>query len=598
MADDNKTSSNGVLRPPVRSMNKKFDLLDQKINSMYKDVYTTRPDNKDNLDRIINNMDSVIDKLQSGDSDAAGMTELLRRVNNTNGVGKNTKKFIDSVEDLFSNQQLIGSLFANQEVHDYIAGQNYNYDLICKYLPRLEDALEIKRDNVLCSDNLDKKFVNPKATKSSKDEIKKFNANTNAIEREYDISDFFDQTYMNVSKYGEDFLYIVPYDVAFRRMFKRVNTNTTNNFNMYTTGVFREAYYSQGIDCVTENFTGSKDFNNYIKEVKADIPLEENESFENLFKDIQLGSVKLHFNETNCIPNAIQERAVLRDRQDSKKFESLSEAFLHEHSFINESSIDLDTVLESREGLNNMFSNVKKQNAKLARMKGQISADGLIVSNNADRDPDKIDKDFYGAVLERIPRQNIIPIYVGKKCFGYYYLEFAEDPTACGYCGGHHATPLVGANVTRLRKDLSENQEELAIRYISAKISQSIDTKFINANKDLKEEIYAILRYNEKFDISRANNIGVTFIPAEDIVHCYFKLNEHTHRGISDLERSVVPGMLYILLYLTDIIGKISRSTDKRVYYVKQNVEANIARTMMNVVQQIKKGSQKAMPSV
>ena len=49
--------------------------------------------------------------------------------------------------------------------------------------------------------------------------------------------------------------------------------------------------------------------------------------------------------------------------------------------------------------------------------------------------------------------------------------------------------------------------------------------------------------------------------------------------------------MLYILLYLTDIIGKISRSTDKRVYYVKQNVEANIARTMMNVVQQIKKGN-------
>ena len=103
---------------------------------------------------------------------------------------------------------------------------------------------------------------------------------------------------------------------------------------------------------------------------------------------------------------------------------------------------------------------------------------------------------------------------------------------------------------------------------------------------------------NERFDITRKNNIGVTFIPAEDIIHCYFKLNEKTHRGISDLENSLIPAMLYILLYLTDIIGRITRSTDKRVYYVKQNVETNVARTMMNVVAQIKKGSRKAMPSI
>ena len=109
------------------------------------------------------------------------------------------------------------------------------------------------------------------------------------------------------------------------------------------------------------------------------------------------------------------------------------------------------------------------------------------------------------------------------------------------------------------------NQQELAIRYIASKISKSIDTKFINANKDLKEEIYAILNYNNKFDIARSNDIGVTFIPADDIVHTYFELDETTHRGISDLKDALVPAMLYILLYLTDIIGKITRSTDKRI---------------------------------
>ena len=141
---------------------------------------------------------------------------------------------------------------------------------------------------------------------------------------------------------------------------------------------------------------------------------------------------------------------------------------------------------------------------------------------------------------------------------------------------------------------MAEEQRELAMRYICAKISSGIDTHFINSNKDLSEEIYAILRYNDKFDATRTNDIGITFIPAEDIIHCYFKLDETTHRGISDLERSLVPGMMYMLLYLSSIIGKITRGNDKRVYYVKQNVETNIARTMMNVVQQIKKGSRKA----
>ena len=202
----------------------------------------------------------------------------------------------------------------------------------------------------------------------------------------------------------------------------------------------------------------------------------------------------------------------------------------------------------------------------------------------------KIDQNITGSVMEMIPREDIIPVYIGNVCLGYYYLEIKEDKTKCGYCGGHHMTPMI-SNATGHQIEMSQDQEELAIRYISSKISQSIDSKFINANKDLKEEIYAVLRYNEKFDIAKSNDIGVTFIPAEDMIHCYFKMDKDTHRGISDLRDSLIPAMLYILLYLSDIIAKITRGPDKRIYYVKQNVEQNVARTMMNVVNQIKKGN-------
>lgn len=559
------SNNNGVSRSNGGSaINKKLDLLDQKIDGLYKDIYISRPDNKENLDKIIDNLDDTLDKLQGYDTTASGMSELLRRIDKN--TSSNTAKMIQSVQDLFEDQNLVGNLIVNDTVHNYIAGQNYNYDLICKYLPKLQDALEIKRDNVLCSDNFSKNFLNPKSKKSSKEEVAKFNINNDRIELEYDLSEFLDKTYMNTSKYGEDFIYIVPYTTAFARMFKRSNYRI-NTARIGQVSLF-EGYTEQ--KCLKGGFEKTKDFIDFSKEY-----VEMNGGKE--FNMPDCGSVTLHFNNTNMINSTLNEICVLKEKSELEEFKSLKSIF--------ESGVALNEA--GKEGLDSMFANLGKRNKQSAKA---FQADGLIVNTDLERDPNKLDNDFLGAVVERIPRENILPIYIGKKCLGYYYFEFAEDPNACGFCGGSHATPMVG-NGMKYQYNMSEQQQELAIRYISSRISSAIDTKFINTNKDLKEEIYAILNYNEKFDLSRSNDIGITFIPAEDMIHCYFELDEHTHRGISDLARSVTPAMLYILLYLTDIIGKITRATDKRVYYVKQNVETNVARTMMNVVQQIKKGN-------
>ena len=44
-------------------------------------------------------------------------------------------------------------------------------------------------------------------------------------------------------------------------------------------------------------------------------------------------------------------------------------------------------------------------------------------------------------------------------------------------------------------------------------------------------------------------------------------------------------------MYITNVLGQITRGQDKRVYYVKQNVETNISKTLLNVLNQIKKGN-------
>lgn len=553
-----------------KKINKNIDLLNQKMDSLYKNIYITRPDNKNNLNMLINNLDTAIDQLNTKETSVSGMSELLRRIDNKNS--SNVSKLMGSVNDLFSDQNLIGNLFANEDMHNYIAGQNRNFDMICKYLPKLLDALEIKRDNVLCSDNFSKDFINPKSLKSNKLETDKFVSNCKRLELEYDCSKFLEKTYMNTSIYGEDFIYIVPYNIAFERLLKRSNYRK-NNARLGSAYYYESASY-ESLECLKENYTETKDFKSFKESTCVNLSEQE---MSDLNKNLKGTKLTLHFNESNIIESSINEYAMFINKRDLEKLQSLNSMHENAHRSLNEAS---------ETDLNDMFKDVKFNNDKLS----VTANDGLILPDSLSRDPDKIDKNMNGAVVERLPRENILPIYIGKKCLGYYYFEFEEDKNACGFCGGTHSTPGI-SNAGKMAHDMNENQQELLVKYIASKISSAIDTRFINANKDLKEEIYAILQYNDKFDATRTNNIGVTFIPAEDIIHCYFAFDEHTHRGISDLQKSLIPAMLYILLYLTDIIGKITRSTDKRIYYVKQNVETNVARTMMNVVQQIKKGN-------
>ena len=223
--------SNGILRineadsknqqqeenKPSRSITNKLDLLDTKLDNLYKSVYISRPDNRHNMEDIVNSLDDSIDRLQSNELSVSGMSELLRRLDKENSKGGNKQgdDFFSSIQEMISDGNFMNTLYTNSDVHKYIQAQNYNYDMLCKFVSKVMDALELKRDNVLCADNFTKRFLNPTSSKSSKIEVQKFTTNCRKLERKYDLDTFYSDTYMNVSKYGEDFIYIVPYKIAF-----------------------------------------------------------------------------------------------------------------------------------------------------------------------------------------------------------------------------------------------------------------------------------------------------------------------------------------------------------------------------------------------
>ena len=538
--DDNKSS------PSLRSINKGLDALDTSMDNLYQKTYSTRTDNKNDLDRINTDINNSIDDLLSkvNGQDISDISTLYSRLQRKGATGDDVAK---ELESLVTDNSVVDSI--NMEnVEKYIQSEDYQYDLICKYMPKLEDAIEIKKDNVLSADSFTKEFINASINKSSDDILQVFSSRARNIKKKYKVENLFEEMYYETAKYGEYFLYHVPYKTAFERLLKRKNAPVKMESAATESDISSKVIFESG---------------------KMDTDLSKALSKEFIKEDLSSNSkVILHLDPYGMIPEAVEE--IQEANKAMSKVNSLTENYLKE---------------DSGYKYQNNFSMGTSQNMSL-KYDELAPSDGLVGGTGTNP---KV-KEMAGSVLQKIPRENVIPCYIGDYCIGYYYFsivnEFTDEQVVTG--GQYNSI----TNTSRIEVTELDRQNDMLVGHIAASLATAIDDKFINSNTDLKNEIYAILRYNDKFNAALGvNTVTVCFLPASDVTHFYFKLDKVTHRGISDLKKAVVPAMLYCLLYLTDIINKVSRSQDKRVYYVKQNVDTNVARTMLNVITQIKKGN-------
>ena len=543
MADNKKLSTRGI--------NKKIDNLNTTVDNLYNTVYSTRVDNQNDLDRITDDIDNNLNDLLSSvnDQNISNISNLIIRLQKKNG--STVEGLSKELESLVSDKNIIDTVNL-ENVQKYIQAENYQYDLILKYVPKLKEALEIMKDNVLSSDNYTKDFINVMGNKTNDQETNIFNSRSKNLLEKYDIQELFEDMYMKTAKYGEYFLYQVPYKTALKRLMDRRNAPNVMESATTQKTIFESASFARTTN--TDNIGLSSEFTNEISKLD--------------------GKVILKMDPYGIIPEAVKEVQVAMEKRKQYDRTSLTEAF-------NESML-----AEARDD-NNIHRGLGAltYDTTLA-----MSNDGTLGGTSYDLDNSQEIKDMVGCVVYEIPRENVIPLYIGNYCVGYYYFAIVNDYINRQVTMGNQYNSLTSSSEVKATE--LDKQTDMLISYIASQLSTAIDTKFINNNIDLKDEIYAILRYNDEFNATLGvNTINVSFIPASDIHHFYFKLDEKTHRGISDLQDSVVPAMLYTLLYLTDIINKVSRSQDKRIYYVKQNVETNVARTMLNVINQLKKGN-------
>lgn len=576
-------------------MNKMAKGIRDNLDSLYKSThYSSALSNRElqNLSRQINdNLDRIVDRNMQN-TGFSNISKLYSRVYKTTDlskgdIGANLQKMFEdpiAMEDLYTS-------FMNTK---YLKELDEEIDTLIKYMPSLGEALEVKKDNVLSSDYFSKDYLTITSTSIGKDETEAtFNERCKNLKETYNLLTFVEEVYDHAAKYGECFVYCVPYKTAIGRLLSRKgNTLQANNTIRYSR--YMKESTGNGRFKLFADHNGSRIFNEnkqsvmsegayqYAYETDPDRPNVKlgAPKLDNLYRANESVTIDIEFCNSNIIESLVDNRRKALGILNES--DSLQEQFLTENGFITVTESDGERF----QALGNLSFGKRDENL--------YSQDGLIGDKSKDKE---IKVNVPGCILKRLPRDQVIPIYIDDMCMGYYYIELKPvdyddqmhtfDNTLGNSLtnGNRYGDKGAFNNITDPLR-----QDEM-IRNIAAQLSKFIDKNFVNSNQDLRKEIYMLLKYNDIFNTTEIDRLKVTYINPEDIVHVYFKQDEDTKRGISDLAMALIPATIRTSILLTNSIGIITRGQDKRVYYIKQNIEQNIAKTMLNAVAQIKQGN-------
>lgn len=602
MADDNKKGRRTPTPDelPIVSMdtNKKIaGSIQANIDDLYKNTYFTNNDNSKYIDSIKRKMDDdlegLIDKAKAQNG-GTNMADLYART-----LARNDTDSLNEIRSALEDETVLADIMDIYSQNALVRDLDREIDTVCKYMPKLDEALDIKKDNVLSADHFNDDAVrisieNVAGTGITNDNNNKSEADGSDLElfaRKYDLEAFRNELYSKTAKYGEQFVYIVPYKRALEKLIARTDGASL----LSEEGILTEESINEGLQSINETLSfrytdtdesklksfGAQDLYDLSESTLSDSSLEGLKS-----NNIEYSGLDIEINKTGVIPGIIAQECNMR------RIFSETVSLFGEESLGSARNAYLSNSL--------YFKNINKKLKKAAQggtLEGPTSLadDGLKDVDEPTKANDAEQLEIPGAVFEILEHDRVKPIYINNTCLGYYYIEM-NDPN-----GGNaeeqmtFTSTLGGMRPRRTARENEANggtstQDNEVLMKIARKIAQRIDKKFINSNQDIAKEIYTVLKYNADNN-GKTTKLRISFIPPSDIIHSYFELNKKTHRGVSDIVKSLFPAKLYTCLYISNTIALLTRGYDKRLYHVKQTIDTNITSVLLNVINQIKRSN-------
>ena len=602
MADDNKKGRRTPTPDelPIVSMdtNKKIaGSIQANIDDLYKNTYFTNNDNSKYIDSIKRKMDDdlegLIDKAKAQNG-GTNMADLYART-----LARNDTDSLNEIRSALEDETVLADIMDIYSQNALVRDLDREIDTVCKYMPKLDEALDIKKDNVLSADHFNDDAVrisieNVAGAGITNNNNNKSEADGSDLElfaRKYDLEAFRNELYSKTAKYGEQFVYIVPYKRALEKLIARTDGASL----LSEEGILTEESINEGLQSINETLSfrytdtdesklksfGAQELYDLSESTLSDTSLEGLKS-----NNIEYSGLDIEINKTGVIPGIIAQECNMR------RIFSETVSLFGEESLGSARNAYLSNSL--------YFKNINKKLKKAAQggtLEGPTSLadDGLKDVDEPTKANDAEQLEIPGAVFEILEHDRVKPIYINNTCLGYYYIEM-NDPN-----GGNaeeqmtFTSTLGGMRPRRTARENEANggtstQDNEVLMKIARKIAQRIDKKFINSNQDIAKEIYTVLKYNADNN-GKTTKLRISFIPPSDIIHSYFELNKKTHRGVSDIVKSLFPAKLYTCLYISNTIALLTRGYDKRLYHVKQTIDTNITSVLLNVINQIKRSN-------
>ena len=565
------------------TLKKIANLIQSGNDDIYKSTYYSDPDNKKQLNDLKSSIDSSIKDILDINTGSIGEPNMSRLYERMYFNSQNDSDTVKEFEKIFGDNEFINNLSNAYTDNRWVKAIDEELDETLKYMPKLEEALQTLRDNVLSADSFSKDFLSLQAQIETNNNQDQFNNNIDELKSKYDLLKLTNEIYYDISKYGEVFIYCVPYEKAIQTLMDR----KTDGRGIAIKTNFKEN--SVLMESTIDSSSNTIDVSNFN--------LNENEKMD--------FNINFEVDNSGVLSTIVEAEMNARNMQKSVNEQSIWEQYITEASSLNEGITDI-----INDGKPYAFDNVERYQAggKLPEHHNfdktiyddmelpnidDTTADGLV-------DPKKQKntkiKNMNGCIVKKLRRDRVTPIMINDINLGYYYFEYDDFTTF--YEDSHPSTGMVNT-ITGLRSngraeayDVLQRRDEM-VRYLASQLAEKIDTKFIDNNQDLKKEIYYILKYNDEFcnNATDVRNIRVTYIPPQDIHHMYFDIDERTNRGISDLNLSLIPAKLWVAIYITNCLAVMTRGNDKRVYYVRQSVESNISKTLLKTINEIKKSN-------
>lgn len=535
-------------------------------DKLYQQTRFTNAADMHDLEASMKDMDNTIDKLIAFNKNETGgisYTSSIMARAMASADPEESKKFRDEMNNLLDDKSIIdgdlNSLLNNVDIIDH----DRRIDTICHYMTKLDQALSAKKDCVLSADHFDKEFLNI-ISESNAEKADVFSNRCKELKEMYDFNTKADEWYDTAARYGERFIYCIPYNKGVARLLK-----TKSKSELLTSATISyKGIVSEAMSFDNETFSLGDSVVQEMKNIDFDMDIE--------------------FNRSAILISAVEEQVRI-----NRSMRTVNEmCIVNEDTIVVTEDIEDQLVRSPSRKMHHTFDHTIADDLSFDNF--EYSKDGLITKN--DSKEKKIPEiTVPGSIIRELDRKNIKPLYINNTCLGYIYIECDDVAPNNIRNIQSFSDPNALMNTTNSYIIGSGSKKHVVsdkiVDFVARRLSSMIDGEFVNNNQDISQDIYAILMHNDKFLNSKNPRVRITYLPPNDVVHIKFRTDPYTHRGLSDLENAIVPATLYSALYITNAIWNLTRAQDKRVYYVKQTVDTNISQILLNTIEQIKKGN-------